>query len=220
MESTYQYDGMPPPAYKFTGKERDAESGLDNFGARYFGSSLGRFMQVDPIWIKGDRMVDPQRLNLYSYVRNNPLKLTDPTGMDVKLGSCPGNMTTSMCEAAITDGLKKDDRSHVHFKEGNGKNGLKKGEVEVSVDKDYKSSSKNFTTLQTLANDHSGTARVDIKAPTDSYSIKTETGFGKNGPTYQTLESPMGQPSNGTGFDGYTFFPFGSNSPGGGLAQL
>ena len=38
-----------PQNYKFTGKERDAESGLDNFGARYDASSLGRFMTSDPL---------------------------------------------------------------------------------------------------------------------------------------------------------------------------
>jgi RHS repeat-associated protein len=70
-----------PNTYKFTGKERDTESGLDDFGARYYGSSLGRFMQVDPVTVTPARQVDPQQLNLYAYVRNNPLKLVDPTGM-------------------------------------------------------------------------------------------------------------------------------------------
>jgi RHS repeat-associated protein len=64
-------------AYKFTGKERDGESGLDNFGARYDSSSIGRFMSPDPL---GGKLVDPQTLNKYSYVRNNPINLTDPTG--------------------------------------------------------------------------------------------------------------------------------------------
>src|SRR5713101_3353668 len=36
-----------PNHYKFTGKERDTESGLDNFGARFFTSNLGRFMTPD-----------------------------------------------------------------------------------------------------------------------------------------------------------------------------
>ena len=71
--------------YKFTGKERDTESGLDNFGARYDASSLGRFMTPDPI---AGRIANPQSLNLYSYVLNNPLVLTDPTGMIVEL-TCP-----------------------------------------------------------------------------------------------------------------------------------
>ena len=67
--------------YKFTGKERDSESGLDNFGKRYFGSSLGRFQTPDPIGIMKQKLVDPQQWNMYAYVRNNPLRFVDPTGM-------------------------------------------------------------------------------------------------------------------------------------------
>ena len=66
--------------YKFTGKERDIESNLDNFGARYNSSSIGRFMSPDPI---AGTLANPQSLNKYIYVLNNPLALTDPTGMIV-----------------------------------------------------------------------------------------------------------------------------------------
>jgi RHS repeat-associated protein len=70
--------------YKFTGKERDTESNLDNFGARYNASSLGRFMTPDwsakPQGVPYAVLGDPQSLNLYAYVRNNPLNRTDPTG--------------------------------------------------------------------------------------------------------------------------------------------
>jgi RHS repeat-associated protein len=71
-----------PQNYKFTGKERDSESGLDNFGARYDSSQYGRFMTPDPL---GGHLEDPQTLNRYAYVRNNPLSLTDPTGLDFYL---------------------------------------------------------------------------------------------------------------------------------------
>jgi RHS repeat-associated protein len=71
----------PEPPH-FTGKERDSESGLDNFGPRYDSSSMGRFMSADPM---GGHLLDPQTLNRYSYVRNNPLNLTDPTGLDFYL---------------------------------------------------------------------------------------------------------------------------------------
>jgi len=70
--------------YKFTGKGRDAESGLDYFGARYYGSTMGRFMSPD--WsAKEDpvpyaKLDDPQSLNLYGYVGNNPLNRRDPDG--------------------------------------------------------------------------------------------------------------------------------------------
>jgi RHS repeat-associated protein len=73
-----QIFGGSSTTHRFTGQERDSESGLDNFGARYDSSSLGRFMTPDPL---GGRLIDPQTLNKYSYVRNNPINLTDPTGM-------------------------------------------------------------------------------------------------------------------------------------------
>ena len=61
MGANYNYDGLPRCAYKFTGKERDSESGLDYFGARHYGSSLGRFMTPDPGQASGfDHMDDPQ----------------------------------------------------------------------------------------------------------------------------------------------------------------
>jgi len=64
----------------FTGKERDAESGNDYFPARYYGSSMGRFLSPDPSGLVFADPSNPQSLNLYSYVRNNPLLLIDPTG--------------------------------------------------------------------------------------------------------------------------------------------
>jgi RHS repeat-associated protein len=64
--------------YKFTAKERDTESGLDNFGARYDSSSMGRFMSPDNP--KFSEKTNPQTWNLYSYVSNNPLARVDLTG--------------------------------------------------------------------------------------------------------------------------------------------
>jgi len=63
---------------KFTGKERDAETGLDYFGARYYGSNIGRLLSSDLI---AGTLANPQSLNKYAYVLNNPLIATDPTGM-------------------------------------------------------------------------------------------------------------------------------------------
>lgn len=67
-----------------TGKERDAESGNDYFGARYYASTMGRFLSPD--WsakaepVPYAKLDDPQSLNLYAYVRNNPLSRVDPDG--------------------------------------------------------------------------------------------------------------------------------------------
>jgi RHS repeat-associated protein len=68
---------------KFTGKERDSETGLDYFGARYYGSKTGRFTTVDPVYTLQESLVDPQRWNRYAYGRANPLRFEDPDGRAV-----------------------------------------------------------------------------------------------------------------------------------------
>ena len=72
---------------KFTGYERDTETDLDFAQARYYNKQHGRFTGVDPINITKARMLNPQGFNLYSYVRNNPLRFTDPKGEDVNLAN-------------------------------------------------------------------------------------------------------------------------------------
>ena len=69
------------PNFEFTGKERDTESGNDYFGARYYASTMGRFLSPDPSGLTYAVAANPQSLNLYSYALNNPLKFIDPTGM-------------------------------------------------------------------------------------------------------------------------------------------
>lgn len=81
----------------FTGKERDAESGNDYFGARYYASSTGRYLSPDPMFISAQRLTDPQSLNLYAYVRNNPLGLTDDSGLDFYLACLNSGPDHSGC---------------------------------------------------------------------------------------------------------------------------
>ncbi len=66
---------------KFTGQERDGETNLDFFQARYLSSGLGRFMSPDP-HNAGAAMKNPQSWNAYAYVMGNPLNSVDPTGTD------------------------------------------------------------------------------------------------------------------------------------------
>ena len=64
--------------YKFTGKERDSETGYDYFGARFFWSALGHWLSVDPL---ADKYPG---ISPYAYCAWNPLRLTDPDGRGPK----------------------------------------------------------------------------------------------------------------------------------------
>ncbi len=65
---------------KFTGYERDDETGLDFAEARYYYNNHGRFTAVDPLLASG-KSANPQTFNRYAYVMNRPLLLTDETGL-------------------------------------------------------------------------------------------------------------------------------------------
>ena len=84
--------------YEFTGKERDAESGLHFMEARYYGEVSGAFASPDPYYVEiverargsdADRktfqrfLANPQLGNVYAYALRNPLKYVDPDGLDV-----------------------------------------------------------------------------------------------------------------------------------------
>ena len=59
--------------YRYTGMERDEETGMEYHSARYYLPWLGRWLSADPIWIEGGE-------NIYRYGRNNPVKMTDLSG--------------------------------------------------------------------------------------------------------------------------------------------
>lgn len=105
--------------YKFTGKERDTETGLDYFGARYYGSNMGRFMSPDwsakPSPVPFAKFDDPQTLNLYSYVRNNPLNRFDVDG------HCDSSdKATAKTKCQDTKNLKVNDAGLKHIEKSEG----------------------------------------------------------------------------------------------------
>ncbi|MBI4550407.1 MAG: RHS repeat-associated core domain-containing protein [Candidatus Omnitrophica bacterium] len=75
--ATVTHSGEADPRHQFTGQENDASARLYYYGARYYDPQLGRFITAD--WFVEDP-VNPQTMNRYSYVRNNPINYTDPTG--------------------------------------------------------------------------------------------------------------------------------------------
>jgi RHS repeat-associated protein len=85
--------------YKFTGKERDSESGLDNFGARYDASNLGRFMTPDSPSYSNHK--NPQSWNLYAYALNNPVTFRDADGHKI---DCANNTSQCQADAAAATG--------------------------------------------------------------------------------------------------------------------
>jgi RHS repeat-associated protein len=139
----------------FTGKERDAATGLDNFGARYNSSSFGRFMSADPLYIEAHRLPDPQRLNLYAYARNNPVNLTDPTGLDVAL-KCD---TQANCKKAVQD---FNNRKNAQFKVELGKDGT----LHVVKDSVAKNLSKAEGALLGAINDTQNHATINVSGNT------------------------------------------------------
>ncbi len=89
VSSSYRYgpygedlsDALTGNPFRYTGRRLDAETGLYYYRARYYSPALGRFLQTDPIGSADD-------LDLYAYVKDDPLNRTDPTGnCDVVL--CP-----------------------------------------------------------------------------------------------------------------------------------
>ncbi len=103
---------------KYTGKERDSESGLDYFGARYYGSALGRFTSPDRDWITGTRLLDPQGLNLYSYTRNRPLIAIDDDG-DSTVVVTVGERQSATVDVYSNSGLP--ERSYPALARGQGR---------------------------------------------------------------------------------------------------
>jgi RHS repeat-associated protein len=80
----------------FTGKERDTESGNDYFGARYYASTMGRFLSPDPSGLLAQHPENPQSWNLYVYALNNPLSNLDPNGLDCVYANDAGNGVESI----------------------------------------------------------------------------------------------------------------------------
>jgi RHS repeat-associated protein len=88
-----QTPGASATTHKFTGKERDDESGLDSFGKRYYTSTMGRWTSPDLVNVTEDRVVNPANtLNKYVYGGNNPLKYIDPDGQDITYFYDPGGV--------------------------------------------------------------------------------------------------------------------------------
>ena len=95
-----------PQNYKFEGKERDAETGNDDFGARYYSSRFGRWLSADwsavPAPVPYANLTNPQTLNLYAMVSDSPETFADldghgPEGSQGSSTNTPCHDTSNLC---------------------------------------------------------------------------------------------------------------------------
>ena len=145
------YPSVVPDAVgqKFTGKQRDSESGLDYFGARYMSSAQGRFTSADefvggPYEVGGSRpdkpgplpyadIATPQSLNRYAYALNNPLRYIDPDGhepSDLVYDGDAHTLTLVSGKGAVVGTWPAANNVAIHAPAGEGNGGYTNGPIE------------------------------------------------------------------------------------------
>lgn len=176
-------------ASHFTGKERDSESGLDYFGARYYSSTTGRFMSPD--WaakaepVPYAKLNNPQTLNLYSYVGNNPLSRIDPTGHADIAAECKGQ---SPCNKTLVQTV-----SFVHQQTDK-----KTGETKTVVDSTVKITTKFSLTTDAKGNVTASASSAVENVSGHAYSASQLATMGTNIGTMQQAAVMMGFGANTT----------------------
>jgi RHS repeat-associated protein len=92
--------------YRYTGKERDTETGFTYHGARYYAPWIGRWTSCDPLGLAG---------NPFSYASNSPVRLVDHNGLDPnepnKPGPATGKPSNEMKQMVLSDQLGQDVRA-------------------------------------------------------------------------------------------------------------
>jgi RHS repeat-associated protein len=101
----------------FTGQRQIAELGMYHYGARFYSPKLGRFLSADTIVPGYD---NPQNLNRYSYVINNPLRYTDPTGHMYSAGEVGGGFTSYVYTGPTNDNDNNNNNDDEENDSGSG----------------------------------------------------------------------------------------------------
>src|SRR6188474_516041 len=120
----------------FTGQREMAGLGIYHYGARFYSPKLGRFLSADTI-VPG--YANPQNLNRYSYVLNNPLRYTDPTGhmMVEDEGSTKGGLDCRKFPQYCNNGKKKPDEELNKMRNENNGDGNGSGGDPIDPSEEY-----------------------------------------------------------------------------------
>jgi RHS repeat-associated protein len=165
-----------------TGKERDSESGLDYFGARYYSNGLGRWVSADwspkPVPVPFADPHDPQTLNQYAYVRNNPLSKNDPDGhCGTPSGLGPGQV--GICVASYISSNTVGGIGRGDGRGPNGQGGTSRIETRLVVDPSQHTATKTNETIN-----RSGIILKDVGPQGKGGSTVSSTQTDKEGNTY------------------------------------
>jgi RHS repeat-associated protein len=160
--------------YKFTGQERDSESGLDYFIARHYAFTLGRFLQPDRLLSSGT-VSSPQTWNRYTYALNNPLKFTDPFGLYVFAAG-----TTDKQKDAFKKGLTDLEKARDSYK----KDSAEYKRLDAIINAYGKEGKDNGVTVAFGATTSGRPAETDVGVKVDAQGNKVTTA---NNPTGQDI---------------------------------
>jgi RHS repeat-associated protein len=198
-----------PQSYKFTGKERDGESGLDNFGARYYASGMGRFMTPDwaarPTTVPYASFGDPQTLNLYTYVENAPVNKVDADG-HAGPPTCSGHANWNTCNQQQKEEAKKENQQQNSTDEVKAAVMLLGNKVTITYaagmsDKDRASASGRITAAVGLLNANAGKfSNAEKETLANIKTIDVDPSASRSSVTVQTgtLHENSGQLAEGT----------------------
>ena len=172
-------NSCPHQYYQFAGKDRDPVMGVDYFGARFYQDTMARFYSPDPL---GGSLEDPQTLNRYTYVRNNPLRFTDPTGLYIcgDSSNCSSKQDQAF-EAARQNDLKSKNTDVVRaasaYGDVNTKNGTTVGFADLGK------GGEGGVTVSRLGTDANGSlqAQSDVTINSNSRGTALDADVGHEG---------------------------------------
>jgi RHS repeat-associated protein len=177
---------------QFTQKERDIETGLDYFGARYYSSTQGRFTSPDPFSIIQMRQSapndakthsafmqfigDPRRWNRFAYAINSPLVFTDKTGLDIMIienGATKGNPIGHTAIAITGRGVYSMGNAEKTDRHRDNKNNIIGGGVKDYIDREGPRRNTTITIIKTTLEQDAAVEKSMVEQARDKPKLES-----------------------------------------------